>query len=262
MLEFRLLGTLEVLHDGTKLKLSGGLTRKVLAVLLTRGGVPIRTRALIGQLWTSSPPKTAEAEIRNAVRDLRTIFRGSTCGLTVDRDENGYFIKTGPDQLDVNRFTEMAALASEAADRGDLEAAWEYGNDALSQWHGDEPMDGLDCPGLADTIAELKKARAAAREEWCGTGLRLGRPRKALPVLRLLSKADPMRESVHKKLMLALYRAGRQDEALAVYSALRSRLSEELGIDPSADLNQLHERILRHDPALNDANPGTAAIWD
>lgn len=258
MLEFKVLGTLEVLLDGTRVRLPGNLTRKVLAVLLIRGGTPIRTSALIGLLWTGSPPKTAEAEIRNAVRDLRRVFRTSCCGLTVDRDESGYFIKTGSDQLDMNRFIELAALASEAADRSDLGAAWEYGNDALSQWRGDEPMDGLDCPGLADTVSELKEMRAAVREELCAAGLRSGRSRKVLPTLRLLAKANPMSESVHKKLMLALYRAGRQDEALGSYSALRARLSVELGIDPSADLVQLYQRILRHDPTLNDARPGEA----
>lgn len=251
MLDFRLLGTLEVLHGEDRLALPRGLPRKVLAVLLLRRGKPIRTDDLIHRLWSARPPRCAREEIYNSMSQLRKTFTREGLPSPVMKNEDGYFIERASGLLDIDRFAETTALAGKAAHRGELEDAWAGLAQALSLWNGDEPLDGLDCPALADEVSGLKQARAEAREDWCDIGVRLGQPREVLPVLRLLYKENPMREPIHRILVLAEYQVSGQAEALAVFKEIRDRMAEELGSDPDSRLTRLRGRILRRDPGLD-----------
>lgn len=244
MLELRALGALEVLDEGKPLDLPGGVPEKVLAVLIAREGKPLNADELVSRLWPDNPPKTARDSVYNAICQLKKITVGPYRDPLVRKNKKGYYVETESALLDLTRFAEALARADEAADRGDLEVAWKELETALSLWHGDEPMAGLDCPALTDLASDLKQRRADAREQWCDIGQRLGRHQKVLPALRSLARENPLAESVRGKLMLALEQTGRPAEALAAYDSIRRHLAADLGTAPGPGLQALHQRIL------------------
>lgn len=244
MLELKVLGTLEALDAGERLDLRRGLPEKVFAMLITRKGDPLKADELVDRIWPGNPPENARAVVYNAICALKKMRVGPRREPLVRKNAQGYFVETKAALVDLTRFTETLELADEAVDRGDLEAAWKETDAALSLWHGDEPFGGLDCPALSSLALELKQRRAEAREEWCHIGQRLGRHRKVLPLLRLLSGAHPLNESVHEKLMRSLEQTGRRAEALAVYDSIRREVSTELGVDLGPDIQALYQRIL------------------
>ena len=251
-MEFRILGPLEVWVDGEERPIGGTKQRAVLAILLLDAGRVVSTDRLIDLLWAENPPATAATSLQNFVSQLR-----KTLGADVLRTTPpGYRLDIAPEQLDLERFRQMVegAKAQPARERA---AALRM---ALGLWRG---------PALADLAFEsfaeheasrLEEVRLAALEDRIDADLECERYAELVGELESLVRDHPLRERFRGQLMIALYRSGRQAEALAAYQETRRHLVEELGIEPSAALQQLHGAILRQDAALegNGSKPRTS----
>jgi DNA-binding SARP family transcriptional activator len=243
-MDFRLLGPLEVVSEGDQpLALGGVKQRSLLAVLLLHANELVSSDRLIDQLWGASPPATAAKTVQVYVSRLRKALgegRLATHG-------HGYLLRTEPEELDLARFERLADEARRAAP----ESAAGKLREALALWRG---------PALADLayerfaqvdIARLEEMRLAVLEQRIDADLALGRHGELVGELEMLVARYPLRERLRCQLMLALYRSARQAEALEAYRAARRELQEELGLDPSAELRQLEQAILRQDTALD-----------
>ena len=242
MLEFRVLGPLEVREEGQPIEVGRQKQRALLAMLLLRRGEVVSMDALIEGLWGEDPPRTARAALQNYVSQLRAALGSST----VVSQTGGYALEAGPEQLDLSRFERLLA-ESRNAPATERERTFQ---EALALWRGPplaglefEPFAGAECP-------RLEELRAGAVEDLADAKLALGGGPELVAELETLIGQHPFRERLRGQLMLALYRAGRQVEALEAYRETRRTLVDELGIEPSEPLNELEQAILRHDPRL------------
>jgi DNA-binding SARP family transcriptional activator len=254
MLEFRILGPTEVWDDGTQLQLGGPKQRAVLALLLLDAGRVVSTDRLIDLLWGEQPPATAPTSLQNFVSQLRKLLGPDV----LTTKPPGYRLEIAPEQLDVERFRRLV----EAAKQGSPDERASRLREALALWHG-PPLADLAFEAFAQNeIARLEELRLAALEDQIQADLDGGRHAELVGELESLAREHPLRERLRAQLMLALYRSGRQAEALQIYHDARRELVDELGIEPSATLQQLHGAILRQDARL-DLNGGpTAAKQD
>ncbi|HET8651016.1 MAG TPA: BTAD domain-containing putative transcriptional regulator [Gaiellaceae bacterium] len=245
LVEVRLLGPLEACVEGRRLGLRRQKQRALLAVLALRAGEVVSIDRLIDALWGDAPPKAAVGSLQNLVSELRKLL-----GADVLRTRApGYLLDIDRDAVDVHRFER---LTREARDLPPAERAAQL-RGALDLWHGAALADvRLDESWAAEAV-RLDELRVAATEELLEAELELGRHSAAIGELESLVGEHPLRERPVGLLMLALYRAGRQADALEAYRAARLRLVEGLGIDPSAELQRLEQAILRHDPDLEPA---------
>jgi DNA-binding SARP family transcriptional activator/tetratricopeptide (TPR) repeat protein len=252
MVRFRVLGPLEIdTIDGRPLRLTAPKPRTLLALLLLHANEPVSPTVLTDALWPLKPPRTAATALRTHIWALRGSL-GIT-GLTAG--PNGYRIEVADDDLDLLVFDAFTREGRRAAARGDLPSAAESWRRALALWRG-RPFDGIELGASADSaLTDLAERRLAVLEDWATAQLALGRHADALPVVATAGAEQPLRERLHELTMLALYRGGRQAEALAAFRRLRERLVVELGIEPGPPLQRLHRQILSADPAL-DATPG------
>lgn len=246
MPSFRLLGPLEVLaDDGAPIPLGGAKQRVVLAALLLRAGEVVSTDSLIDALWGNAAPRTAPTSLQNAISALRKLL-GPDLLLT---RPPGYVLAVDGDSVDLNRFER---LLSEAAGREPAERA-SLLREALDLWRG-EALGELAFETFAQPeLRRLGELRLVAAEEWTDAELESGRAAELVPRLESLVAQHPLRERLRGQLMLALYRAGRQADALAAYQDARRSLVEELGLDPGPQLQQLHAAILRQEVGLRPA---------
>jgi DNA-binding SARP family transcriptional activator/DNA-binding beta-propeller fold protein YncE len=252
-LDFRLLGPLEVAANGTFLPLGGAKQRAVLALLVLHANEVVSVDRLIDELWGDSPPESAANMLQGYVSHLRKALepdrkRGEH-ELLVSRPP-GYVLQIRPDQLDAERFSRLTGEARQLLEEGDAEAAAHRFRAALALWRG---------PALADLAYEsfaradterLEELRLAALEDRIDADLMVGRHVVLVAELRELVATHPLRERLRGQLMVALYRSGRQAEALEVYSQGRRALREELGIEPGPALSRLQQGILGHDREL------------
>ncbi len=256
-LEFRILGPVEVLADGRPLPLGGAKQRALLAILLLHANEVVSSDRLIDELWGDVPPETVAQGLRVYVSQLRKVLEpdhlpGAGNEVLVTRAP-GYVIQLGPDQLDLHRFERLLAEAREALAAGDPTRSSAKLRDALALWRG-PPLADLANESSAQTeIARLEELRLTALEERVDADLALGLQGDLVGELESLVARHPLRERLRAQLMLALYRAGRQAEALEVYQATRRALVDELGIEPSPALQRLEKAILLQDPALEAA---------
>ena len=242
--EFRVLGSLEVLVEGRALELTRRKRRSLLALLLLNAGEVVSTDRLIEELWAGKPPKAAVGSLQNLVSDLRKALGRET----VRTREPGYVLEVDPERIDVHRFERLVAQAAEG---GDARRRASLLHEALGLWRG-EPLADLAFEPFAHVeIARLEELRTAAREELVEAELELGRHAQLVTELESLVSENPWRERLRGQLMLALYRSGRQAEALEAYRQARETLVDELGIEPSTELQELEQAILRHDPELD-----------
>lgn len=241
-MRFRVLGALEVLEGDRTLSLGGPKQRAVLAHLLIRPNRVVPVEVLIGELWGDEPPDAARGTLQAYVSRLR----GALGDGRVEGRSPGYVLHVGPDELDADRFEALVrdARADAAEDPTAAVAAFE---DALALWRGPALADLSEEPSLAGEIARLEELRLAAVEEKLSAELALGRHARLVGDLDALTREHPLRERLWGDLMLALYRSGRQAEALGAFRRARAVLAEDLGIDPSHRLQRLHERILAQD---------------
>jgi DNA-binding SARP family transcriptional activator/ABC-type glycerol-3-phosphate transport system substrate-binding protein len=243
--QFRLLGPLEVLRGDEAVPLGGPKQRIVLAHLLLHANSVVTVERLIDALWGEEPPATARNTLQTHVKNLRRAIGAGR----IRRASAGYLLEVGPDEVDLLRFE---AWVEEARRRmpGDVAGAANALRKAVALWRG-RPLDDLaDTSSLRPDMARLEELRMAATEERIDAELALGRHRELVPELETLVGRYPFRERVWGQLMVALYRSGRQGDALAAFSRARELLANELGIDPSPELQGVHQQVLQQDAAL------------
>ena len=253
-MEFRILGPLEVADDGAVRALPPGKPRALLAVLLLRANEVVPADLVIDQLWGENPPATAGHLVHVYVSQLRKSL-GDKGELLATRSP-GYQLAVGPEGLDLYRFELRLREAREALDVGDAAGAATLAREALGLWRGPALSDFAYESFAQTAIGRLEELRLAAQELGIESELRMGRSGELVAELEALVREHPLRERLRGQLMTALYRSGRQAEALETYQDLRRRLAEELGLDPGPALQRLEGAILRHDPELRpDAAP-------
>jgi DNA-binding SARP family transcriptional activator len=249
--EFRILGPLEVWHEDRPVHIQGAKERALLAFLLLRAGEHVSVDRLIDELWGESPPATARKSVQVRVAGLRRAIPGDALLTRGD----AYLVRLEPNQLDLHRFEHLLLDGSDALAAGDPAAGLTTLNEAIALWRG---------PALADfayesfaqpAIARLEELRAHAIELRIEAQLQLGLHVRVVAELEDLVVEHPFRERLRAQLMLALYRDGRQAEALEVYRRTRDEFVEELGIEPGSVLHQLHQAILRQDRSLDGPLP-------
>jgi DNA-binding SARP family transcriptional activator len=250
-MEFRILGSVEVWDGAQRLDLGGSKPRGLLAVLLLHANQVVSTEHLVDQLWGEAPPPTARSLVQVYVSRLRQALHQSRdrspSASPLATQPSGYLLRVEPGELDLDCFEGLTADARRAAADGDLEGAAERWRAALALWRG---------PALAGAASEVLQRTAVPRleearlEERLEVDLGLDRHAHLVGELEALVAAHPHHERLRRQLMLALYRSGRQAEALTVYRTTREVLVEELGLEPSPALQQLEQAILRADPAL------------
>jgi DNA-binding SARP family transcriptional activator len=246
--EFRILGPLEVWHDGGLVPVTGGKQRAILTVLLLHAGEVVSTDRLIDALWGAEPPEAGATALRVRLSQLRKAL-GDAGELIVTRPP-GYVLALQADQLDLRRFERLVAAADRAMTDGAAAEAVETITEALSLWRG-PPLADLAYEAFAQApVVRLEELRLAALELRVDAELTLGRHAQLIGELQVLAREHPLRERLWGQLMLALYRDGRQAEALEVYRDARRRLVDEVGIEPGPQLQELERRILAQDPAL------------
>ena len=253
-MEFCLLGPLLVRCGGTVVTVPRGKQRVLLAVLLLNPGRMVPVDELAELLWASGPPPSARITVQNYVKRLRKAL-GDAGRTRVDTCPGGYQIHLGAAELDVSRLAAMLTSAQTSARAGQWHEAAARSGAALALWRG-EPLEDVDSEPLKLRAAPgLAEMRLQALETRIDADLHLGRHAEVITELRDLAHAEPLREHLHALLMLALYRCGRQAEALAVHQAARRTLIEEIGAEPGPELHDLHQKILAADPALAAATP-------
>jgi DNA-binding SARP family transcriptional activator len=250
-MEFRILGPLEAWDSGREVSLGGPKPRALFAALLLHPNQVVAAERLIDELWGEDSPERAAAALRVNVSRLRKALPPDV----LTTRSPGYVIRVEPDELDLHRFERLVDEGRSLLARGLAAEASERLCDALSLWRG---------PALADfayesfaqaAIARLEEIRLAAVELRIEADLALGRHDELVGELEALVAEHPLRERLRRYLMMALYRSGRQAEALDAYQDARRALVDELGIDPSPALQELERAILRQDPALDAEAP-------
>jgi DNA-binding SARP family transcriptional activator len=245
-MEYRILGPLEVRVGNRAIELRGARQRELLAVLLLHANEVVSSDRLIDELWPGDPPPTAAKVIQNSVSQLRKLLEPE---VLVTRSP-GYLLLLQPGELDADRFQRMVEQA-----RADLSAnaaaeAAEQLREALALWRGPALADFADAPFARVEAARLEELRSAATEDRIEAELALGRHGDLVAELEALVAQHPLRERLRAQLMVALYRSGRQAEALRVYHETREILVEELGLEPGRALQRLERAVLVHDPSL------------
>lgn len=245
-MEFRILGPLEVVEDGESLPLAAGKQRALLAMLLLRANEVVPVDELVDALWGEQPPGTAAKSVQIYVSQLRKLIDDGA----LRTRSPGYELRVEPDELDLHRFRHIVKEGKEALDAGQPQVAAAKLREALTLWRG-PPLAEFAYESFAQPeIARLEEERLNALEERIDADLALGQHAALIGELEALRTRNPLRERLSGQLMLALYRSGRQAEALDVYQESRSRLREELGLEPGRALQELQQGILRQDAAL------------
>ncbi len=260
-MEFRILGPLEAVDDGRTLDLGGPKQRALLAALLLRANEVVSQDALVDDLWGESPPTTAAKTLQAYVSRLRKALAGpdeeARSEARLETHGHGYVLRIAPGTLDADAFQRRLEEGRQANARNDPKLAADRLRDALALWRG---------PALADLayesfaqpeIARLEELRLTALEERIDADLALGRDGELIGELEILVERHPLRERLRGQLMLALYRAGRQAQALQVYQDGRQHLAAELGLEPSEGLRHLERQILEQDPELGSSSRRT-----
>jgi YVTN family beta-propeller protein len=249
--EFGVLGPVTARHDGRDLPLGGPKQRALLAIMLLRANKPVSRERLIDGLWGERPPPSAAHTLDGYVSRLRK-------ALGVDRITRrapGYAVRVEPGELDLDLFERRFRDGREALGRGDLAEAVELLAAALGLWRGPALVDVQFEPFAQAEAERLEERRLLAVEGRIEAQLAVGRAADLIAELERLVGDHPFRERLVGHLMLALYRAGRQTEALAAFQSARRRLAEELGLEPGPALRDLERKILIHDSSLEPPPP-------
>jgi DNA-binding SARP family transcriptional activator len=247
LLEFRILGPIEVVRDRGAIRLGGTKQRATLAILLLNANQVVPIDRLADDLYAGTPPVSAVKQVQRQISDLR---KQPGLAEAIETRSPGYLVRLATDQLDLRAFERLVSEAAEALTGGEPQRAADLLRSALRLWRG---------PALADlayesfaqpAIERLEELRLAALEQRIDVELELGQHTELVGELDELVALHPLRERFRGQLMVALYRAGRQAEALDAYRAARSALVSEFGLEPGPELQELERQILRQDPAL------------
>jgi DNA-binding SARP family transcriptional activator/pimeloyl-ACP methyl ester carboxylesterase len=253
--EFGVLGPLEVTAEGRSLGLAGARTRAVLAMLLVHANQVVSCDRLIDELWPGQPRGTDSLQVR--LSELRKALRSAGEADRLVTRSPGYLLRVRPGELDALRFEQLAAEGNAALADGDAVTAARRLDEALRLWRGAALADMDSVPFARAEASRLEEERLAALESRAEALLACGRHRDLIAELETLTTSHPLREGFWRQRMLALYRAGRQADALRAYRELRETLVAELGIEPGLELRDLHARILRQDAGLDGADRAT-----
>jgi DNA-binding SARP family transcriptional activator len=249
-LDLRLLGPLDLVADGRSLDIGGPRVRIVLAMLALNANRVTPTDHLVDAIWDADPPSTARAQIHMCISLLRKLFDAAGQGAVIRTRPPGYLLEIADDDLDSALFAAQLASAREHAEHGrTAQAADEY-RTALALWRG-PALAGVPSDMVRRRATELEQRRLSALEERVRLDLELGRHDEITGELRALVEEHPLHERLYGFLMLALYRAGRQAEALEVGRLARATLLDDVGIEPGRELQGLDLAILNRDPALD-----------
>jgi DNA-binding SARP family transcriptional activator len=258
-MEFRILGPLEVWNEGVEVSLGGPKPRALLAALLLHPNEVVSADRLIDELWGEDSPERAAAALRVNVSRVRKVLPPDVLATKPP----GYVLRLEPDSLDLHRFERLVDEGRSLLGRGQADDAAERLGEALSLWRG-PPLADFTYESFSQTaIARLEEIRLAALEVRIEADLLRGRHDELVAELEALVAEHPLRERLRNYLMTALYRSGRQADALTAYQDARRTLVNEVGIEPSTALQELERAILQQDPSLDlerpPAGPGGAA---
>jgi DNA-binding SARP family transcriptional activator/tetratricopeptide (TPR) repeat protein len=271
--EFRVLGSLEVSASEGPLRLTGQRQRRLLGLLLVNAEHAVPLSALIDAVWDEDPPTTAKRQVQNSISALRRLLSVGCQGGTpspdvaavgapghpmIVADGNGYRLRLAAGELDARLFQNQVVKAQGLSSAGQTSQAAAELRAALRLWRG-PALTGMTGRVLGAAAARLDEQRRAAIEECLELELRLGRHLELIGELTELVATYPLRERLVGQLMVALHRSGRQSDALQAYRRLRERLVDELGLEPGAQLRELHAAILK-DGASLDLHDGTALV--
>jgi DNA-binding SARP family transcriptional activator/WD40 repeat protein len=246
-LQIRVLGRVDALVDGQALPLRGSKQRAVLAMLALRANRTVSAEALTDGLWAERPPQSAAKMVQSYVSRLRSALAADGAGASIVTHGRGYELKVSAEAVDALCFERLIGRARREADLGVPDGA---AKGALELWRGAPLADVASEPFAGPEIRRLEELYLRALELSVDAELAAGRHGEAIARLEALLAEHPLNERFYAQQMLALYRAGRQSEALAAYREARGRLSEEIGVEPGPELQRLQEQILAHDPAL------------
>ena len=248
-LELRILGPVEATDDGVPIDLGTAKERALMALLALNAGRVVSSERLAEDLWEGEPPPQAAATLRVYVSHLRKALGDD--GAVIKTRKPGYLLELALEALDASRFEATSARARTAAATGDDRRAAALFREALELWRGPALADVADQSFARAEAIRLEEARLAVVEDRIDSDLRLGAHADLVGELEVLTSEQPLRERLWRHLITALYRSGRQADALAAHRKIRQRLADELGIDPGPELQELERRILAQDPALN-----------
>ncbi|WP_369822120.1 BTAD domain-containing putative transcriptional regulator [Saccharomonospora sp. CUA-673] len=243
-MQVALLGPVRVeTEDGTPADVGGPRLRMLLARLALDAGRAVPVEALIDGLWGDEPPAGAANALQSLVSRLRRAL--AAAGVELESGAGGYRLAVDPDAVDIHRFERLATAGRRDLAAGRLDRAADTLTDALALWRGAALADVLDAPFAAGPATRLDERHTETREDWFETELQRGRHAAVLADLADAAKTHPLRERLAGLHIRALSTAGRQAEALAAYAELRTTLADELGVDPSTELQDVHLRALR-----------------
>lgn len=248
-LDFRLLGPVEISTGERLLRVPAEKQRALLAYLLLHADVAVPPETLIDAFWYD-PPRTALKVVRVYISQLRKLLAGAGAPDILVTEPAGYRLRLDRSRLDVYRFEQLALAGHAALGDDEVETARAALGDGLSLWRGRALADLRDAPFVAEERVRLEELRRGALYDRVEADLRLGRHEQLVPELEQLVARNPLDERFAARLLLALYRCGRQVDALAAFSAVRRRL-DDLGIEPGSELRRLQQAILRHAPELD-----------
>jgi class 3 adenylate cyclase/DNA-binding SARP family transcriptional activator/tetratricopeptide (TPR) repeat protein len=256
-MEFRVLGSLEVVGPGGPIAIASARQRAILALLVLDLGHTVASERVVDQVWGDDPPPTAQHALRVHVAGLRRALGAGR----IETQPHGYRLRAEGTSVDLQRFQAIVSDASRAFGAGDPQSAARDYRVALALWRGPALGDLGGSTAARAERARLDELRAVVLERWVDAELASGRHLELLPALRSQVTEAPLREAFQARLMLALYRSGRQAEALAVYHAAREVLDRELGVEPGPELEALQRAVLAHDPAMELGDLGGPRVW-
>ena len=254
----RLLGPVQLEDLGGPIHVGGPKERAALAMLAIHEGAVVGEDQLVEALWPDQPPRTATRTLQSYISRIRRVLQDGAGPISIEAVGGGYRLQaTTPDALDIGRVEALAEQARAAAASGDHAAAADRLKEALSAWSGRALGEFADEPWAQPASVRLSELRSNLFEERVDADLRCGRHALLVGELETVCEANPFRERMWALWMIALYRSGRQADALAVSRQLRRRLADELGVDPSAELQTLENAILIQDPSLDTTSLAT-----
>ncbi|HVW33928.1 MAG TPA: BTAD domain-containing putative transcriptional regulator [Acidimicrobiia bacterium] len=260
-MEFRILGPLEVVAAGGPVRIDRQRERALLVRLLLSANQVVSVDGLVEDLWAGDPPEAAAQAVWVHVSRLRKALRRLDCGDVLLTRAPGYLLQVEPERLDSARFERLVERGRQRAGAGDPAGAAEVLRGALALWRGSALADVAATPFAAAEATRLEEARLSALEERIDADLACGRHGALVGELAALTRQHPLRERLWGQRLVALYRSGRQAEALRASQELRRHLRDQLGIEPGAELRRLETAVLRHDPVLDlPAAPAPAVV--
>jgi DNA-binding SARP family transcriptional activator len=247
-MRFHLLGSLELVDDGEQVELGGGVQRAVLGYLLLHANQVVPTSRMLRALWDEHAPLTARKMVQNAVSGIRRTLAGSDA--TLHTHSPGYRLQVDASAVDMYQFRHLVDQGRAAIDTGSLREGVDLLRSALDLWRGRALADLVERGTMWSELAAVENERLLALEDCFEAELACGHHREITPELEILTEAEPLRERLCQQFMLALYRSGRQVDALNVYRRTRMALVDGLGIEPGRELQHLQQLILDHDRSI------------